>query len=58
MTIQKSNDPDALHICTVEAFALLMKELGEGVETTRELVRAVEVNNLALVHREDFRPPA
>jgi DTW domain-containing protein YfiP len=56
-TVQNSSNPDALHICTVEAFALLMKEFGEWEETTSALVRAVEVNNLALVHSVDVRPP-
>ncbi len=55
-TVEKSSDPKALHICTVEAFALLMKEFGEWDETTRALIRAVEVNNLALIHSQEVRP--
>jgi DTW domain-containing protein YfiP len=55
--VQNSSDPDALHICSVEAFALLMKELGELEHTTNALVKAVEINNLALVHDIDVRPP-
>ena len=55
-TVQKSNDPNRLHICTVEAFALLMKELGEEDDITQSLVKAVEVNNMALVHDEKVRP--
>ncbi len=58
ITVKKSADPNALHICTVEAVALLMKELGECDTTTKSLVKAVEVNNLALVHDADVRPPA
>jgi len=58
VTVQKSSDPDALHICSVEAFALLMKELGELEHVTKALVRAVEINNLALVHDFSVRPPA
>ena len=57
-TVQKSKDPNALHICTVEAVALLLQELGEGEETTRALVEAVEINNLALDHDKNVRPPA
>lgn len=77
-TVKKSSDPDALHICTVEAVALLMNELGRERErkccdegegelmselaltlasATKRLVRAVEVNNLALVHDVGVRPP-
>lgn len=50
-TIQKSKNPDALHVCTVEAFALLLKEFGESDETTEALVKAVEMNNLAIAHK-------
>ena len=57
VTVRNSSDPDALHICSVEAFALLMKELGEPEMTTQALVRAVEINNLALVHDVSVRPP-
>ena len=57
VTVQNSSDPDALHICSVEAFALLMKELGELEQATKALVRAVEINNLALVHDIAVRPP-
>ncbi len=56
ITVEKSSDPKALHICTVEAFALLMKEFGEWEETTKALIRAVEVNNLALIHSQEVRP--
>lgn len=55
-TVKKSNDPNRLHICTVEAFALLMKELGEDDDITQSLVRAVQVNNMALVHDVHVRP--
>ena len=57
ITVRNSSDPDALHICSVEAFALLMKELGESEYTTKALVKAVEINNLALVHDVTVRPP-
>lgn len=46
--VARSDDPAALRICTVEAFALLLEELGETPSTTRTLVLAVMVNNEAL----------
>lgn len=52
----RSKNSAALHICTVEAVALLMHELGEENDVTKALVRAVEINNLALVHSADVRP--
>jgi DTW domain-containing protein YfiP len=55
-TVEQSSDPKALHICTVEAFALLLKELGEWDETTQQLVAAVVLNNEALVHSMSVRP--
>lgn len=42
------SDPAALRICTVEAVALLLEELGEPQTTTRTLVQAIEANNNAL----------
>eukprot|EP00536_Pseudo-nitzschia_multiseries_P004755 jgi/Psemu1/10781/gm1.10781_g len=57
VTVRNSSDPNALHICSVEAFALLMKELGEPQHTTQALVKAVEINNRALVHDIQVRPP-
>ncbi len=57
VAVRNSSDPEALHICSVEAFALLMKEFGELEQTTKALVKAVEVNNLALVHDLSVRPP-
>lgn len=57
VTVRNSSDPEALHICSVEAFALLLKELGELDRATTSLVRAVEINNLALVHDKSVRPP-
>ena len=57
LTVLNSSNPDALHICSVEAFALLMKELGEPEPTTQALVGAVEINNRALVHDVHVRPP-
>ena len=57
VTVRNSSNPDALHICSVEACALLMKELGELEHTTKALVKAVEINNLALVHDISVRPP-
>lgn len=85
-TVRQSKDPNRMHICTVEAFALLCKELrdrggGQGDERqseqaendednyeagketklkedvlTEALVRAVEVNNMALIHCDAVRP--
>ena len=59
-TVARSNDPEALHICTVEACALLLRELAGGAsaadEVADELVRAVRMNNEALVHGPDVRP--
>ena len=70
-----TNHPEAFHICTVEAFALLMKELNLDVENkareggqgdeddslaiswTDKLVLAVQINNKALKHSHDVRPP-
>ena len=57
VSVRNSSDPDALHICSVEAFALLMKEFGDLELATKALVRAVEINNLALVHDLSVRPP-
>ena len=47
-SVAQSADPAALRICTVEAFALLLSELGEPDERTRPLIDAVVVNNHAL----------
>ena len=47
-SVASSADPDALRICTVEAFALLLSELGEPSAQTRELVTAVLANNEGL----------
>ena len=47
-SVAKSADPEALRICTVEAFALLLEELGEETACTRKFVEAVVVNNEAL----------
>jgi DTW domain-containing protein YfiP len=69
-TVANSKDPLALHICTVEAYALLLKELGVVVlgvsppsddgddddDVTDALVKAVTINNDALVHSIDVRP--
>ena len=55
-TVVKSDDPAALRICTVEAFALLLEELGEDQSTTKTLVRAVVVNNEALNGADSVRP--
>ncbi len=58
VSVRNSSDPEALHICSVEAFALLLQELGELDRATKSLVQAVEINNLALVHDLSVRPPA
>ncbi len=47
-SVSQSADPAALRICSVEAFALLLQELGEAEERTRPLVQAVITNNGAL----------
>lgn len=47
-TTSQSGDPEALRICTVEAYALLLEELGEPAATTQALVEAVIINNRAL----------
>lgn len=52
----ETGDEQALRICTVEAAALLLTELGEPEGTTRALVDAVVVNNHALAgYRCDVR---
>ena len=45
---QQHADPEALRICTVEAVALLLEELGEPTQNTRAFVQAVITNNEAL----------
>ena len=55
-TVKKSENPSALRICTVEAFALLLQELGESKKVTAALVAAVLVNNDALKHSLSVRP--
>ena len=51
-------DPAALRICTVEAVALLLEELGEPPATTRTLVAAIEANNAALANVPGSGPVA
>ena len=46
----------ALRVCTVEAFALLLEELGEGAAVVEALVAAVVVNNRALASSLLVRP--
>jgi DTW domain-containing protein YfiP len=49
LSTARSDDPAAMRVCTVEAFALLLEELGESREAcTRPMVGAVIVNNGAL----------
>lgn len=48
LSVRQSSDPAAMRICTVEAFALLLTELGEGEAQTKAFVDAVVVNNGAL----------
>lgn len=43
-----TGDTEAMRVCTVEAAALLLQELGEPETTTRALVAAVVTNNEAL----------
>ena len=47
-SVAESNDPDALRICTVEAFALLLSELGETEAKTQRFVDGVLANNAGL----------
>ena len=47
-SVAQSADPEALRICTVEAYALLLTELGEPESITRPFVEAVVTNNEAL----------
>ena len=54
--VQKSADPLALRVSTVEATALLLKELGESDRVTQALVDAVVVNNQALESSLLVRP--
>ena len=46
--VAQSADPEALRICTVEAYALLLTELGEPPEHQKAFVDAVVTNNHAL----------
>jgi len=52
----KSADPEALRICTVEAYALLLEELGEPKAVPQQLVQAVVINNEALECLESVAP--
>lgn len=52
------SDPAALRICTVEAVALLLEELGEPKATTTALVAAIEANNAALANTPGSGPVA
>lgn len=47
-SVGQSGDPAALRICTVEAVALLLEELGEPTQHVHPLVEAVITNNEAL----------
>ena len=47
-SVAQSADPAALRICTVEAFALLLAEMGEPAHRQRAYVEAVLANNDAL----------
>lgn len=46
------SDPLALRICTLEAVALLLEELGEPKATTEVLLRALLANNRALQQQQ------
>ena len=39
-SVARSSDPEALRICTVEAYALLLEELGESKAVPQQLVQA------------------
>jgi DTW domain-containing protein YfiP len=61
--VARSSDPEASRVCTVEACALLLRELAGGIggssvadAVADELVRAVRLNNDALSHGPDVRP--
>ena len=56
VSVGESAQPEALRICTVEAYALLLEELGEPNTTTRALVAAMCVNNDALTGAASVRP--
>ena len=49
-------DSKAMRTSTVEAFALLLSELGERKEITCQMIDAVRINNLALKHDVSVRP--
>lgn len=55
-TEKHGDDPKALRVCSVEAVALLLRELGERAETVDALVAAVVVNNEALSSSLAVRP--
>ena len=55
-SVAASAQPEALRICTVEAVALLLRELGEVHVATAALVQAVELNNDALRGAAALRP--
>ncbi|GMH69929.1 hypothetical protein TrLO_g14437 [Triparma laevis f. longispina] len=52
---EKKGD-EGIRICTVEAYALLLKSLGEDEETTKAMVKAVVTNNEALKGDISVRP--
>ena len=46
--VKKSTQPKALRICTVEAVALLLVELGESTIVTDSIIQALRLNNKVL----------
>ena len=54
--VTKDLDPEALRICTVEAYALLLTEVGESSSVVDALVGAVLTNNQALQGDVNVRP--
>ncbi|GMH98331.1 hypothetical protein TrST_g9793 [Triparma strigata] len=52
---EKKGD-EGIRICTVEAYALLLKSLGENEEATKAMVKAVVINNEALKGEMSVRP--
>tara|TARA_B110000211_G_C13737707_1_gene403134 strand:+ start:102 stop:599 length:498 start_codon:yes stop_codon:yes gene_type:complete len=52
---QNSKDPQALRICTVEAVALLLSELGEIPIVSESILQGLRVNNAALKRQNQLQ---